>query len=201
MHCSMIVCCGTVNSNCFSSNEKTLFSRAIHLKFLFTKNQFACQALREKISKYGVFLVRIFLYLGWMFFPYSGKYGPVKIPYLNTFQAVKCKSTDQNFQNSAFNFVLTRASSLLRWDEFPSIFFSVFFSKQTMGCVSCARNATCGMSKAENLRQDRRPTAMTEAYFVKIINDIHSLLTIFAKKLHLRCLTGFRIRLLIAGES
>ena len=57
------------------------------------------------------------------------------------------------------------------------------------------------MSKAENLRQDRRPTVITEAYFVKIVNDIHSLLTIFAKKLHLRCLTGFRIRLLIVGES
>ena len=50
-----------------------------------------------KVSKYGDFLVRIFRYLDWIqgftpyisvFCPNTGKYGPEKTPYLETFHAV-----------------------------------------------------------------------------------------------------------------
>ena len=41
------------------------------------------------VSKYGVFLPRIFLYLDWIQFgPNAGKYRPEKNPYLDTFHAL-----------------------------------------------------------------------------------------------------------------
>ena len=42
-----------------------------------------------KVSKYWVFLVRIFPHSDWMLNPNVGKYGPEKTPYLDTFQPVK----------------------------------------------------------------------------------------------------------------
>ena len=53
--------------------------------------------LREKCSNKAFFLVRIFRYLDWIrrftkylsvFSPNTGKYGPEKTPYLNTFHTV-----------------------------------------------------------------------------------------------------------------
>ena len=71
-----------------------------------TSSKYLDDTLRE-VSKYGVFLVRIFPHSDWIrrdteylsvFSPNAGKYRPEKTPYLDTFHAVIMQQI-QNWSN------------------------------------------------------------------------------------------------------
>ena len=80
-----------------------------------------------KISKYGVFLARIFPHSDWIrrgtqylsiFSPNLGKYGPEKTPYSETFHAVT-----ENLKKQITLYLLLLWDSFLHWEKSSSLTF------------------------------------------------------------------------------
>ena len=100
------------------------------------------------VSKYGVFLVRIFLHSNWIrrdtkylsvFTLNAGKYGPEKTPYLDTFHAVLDKQIIVFTQYNIVKKTIIETRIILHSD-FPSILLS-YYQKSKEGKVKIGSTA------------------------------------------------------------